>query len=114
MNPQSVFEKLEQCNLALGRGNTQLKTLGVEKARTEKEYRIKYNQKLLELKLNKCPTALIIALAKSDPEVSELVMQKEIAESSYFTCISAIENLRLEIEILRTKISWLKTEMGNS
>lgn len=69
---------------------------------------------MLELKNEKCQATLIVAFAKSNPEVAELAMQKDIAESAYFTCISAIENLRLEIEILRTKLSWLKAELNNS
>lgn len=114
MNPQAIFEKLDQCTLALGRGNTQLKISGLDKAKTEMEYRVAYNKKMLELKAEKCQATLIVALAKSDPIVADLAMKKDIAESAYFTCISAIENLRLETLILRTKISWLKAEMGNS
>jgi len=114
MNPQKIFENLDQCIMALGRGNVQQKQLGLEKAKTEKEYRIKYNQRMLQLKMEKVQATLIVALTKSDPEVAELGMKRDIAESSYYICISAIENLRLEIEILRTKISWLKTELNNS
>ena len=34
MNPQQLLERLDQCIAALGRGNTQLKTLGLQKAQT--------------------------------------------------------------------------------
>ena len=114
MNPQEIFDKLDQCIAALSRGNVQQKTLGIEKAKTEREYRIKYNQKMLQLKAEKVQATLIVALTKSDPEVAELAMKRDIAESAYYTCISAVENLRQEIEIQRTKISWLKSELNNS
>jgi hypothetical protein len=114
MNPQEVFNKLDQCTLALNQGNIEQKRLGLEKAKTEREYRIKYNQRMLQLKSEKVQATLIVALTKSDPEVADLAMKRDIAESSYYTCISAIENLRLEIEILRTKISWLKAELSIS
>lgn len=114
MNPMEIFKKLDECIAALGRGNTTQKTLGLEKAKAERDYRIEYNKKMLELKMEKCQATLIVSLAKSDPVVAELGMKKDIAESAYFTCISAIENLRQEVEILRTKISWLKAEMTNS
>lgn len=114
MNPQNIIEKLDMCIAALSKGNTEQKRLGLEKAKSERDYRVKYNQKMLQLKNEKCQATLIVALAKSDAEVAELAMQKDIAESAYFTCISAIENLRLEIEILRTKLSWLKTELKNN
>jgi capsule polysaccharide export protein KpsE/RkpR len=69
---------------------------------------------MIELKLEKCQATLITSLAKSNPEVAELAMERDIAESAYYTCISATENLRLEAEILRTKVAWLRTELKNS
>lgn len=114
MNPQGIFEQLNICILALSKGNIEQKRLGLKKAETEKNYRIKYNQKMLQLKAEKCQATLITSLAKSDPEVAQLAMERDIAESNYYTCISATENLRLEAEILRTKIAWLKTELKNS
>ena len=113
-NPILIMEKLDSCVQALSKGNIEQKRLGLEKAKTERDYRVKYNQKMLQLKMEKCQATLIVALAKSDPEVAELAMKKDIAESAYFTCISAIENLRLEIEIYRTKLSWLRAELNNS
>ena len=114
MNPQGIFEQLNSCILALSKGNIEQKRLGLEKAKTEREYRIKFNQKMLELKAEKCQATLIQALAKSDPEVAELAMKRDIAESAYYTAISASENLRLEIEIKRSQLTWLRAEMNNS
>jgi hypothetical protein len=114
MNPQGVINQLDNCIMALTKGNIELKTLGLKKAQTERDYRIKYNQKILELKAEKCQATLIIALAKSNPEVAELAMKRDIAESSYYVALDAINNLRSEIEILRSKLAWLKTELRNS
>ena len=114
MNPQEIFDKLNSCNLAIQQGNIVQKQLGLKKAEAQKNYRVKYNQKMLELKAEKCQATSITSIAKSDPEVAELAMKRDIAESNYYTCISATENLRLEAEILRTKIAWLRTELKNS
>lgn len=114
MNPQQIFEELNKCTLALSKGNIEQKRLGLEKAKAERDYRIKYNQKMLKLKAEKCQTTLIQALVKSDPEVAELAMKRDIAESSYYTEISASENLRLEIEIKRSQLAWLRVEFKNS
>lgn len=114
MNPEEIFRQLNSCILALGKGNIEQKRLGLEKAKTERDYRVAYNKKMLELKLDKCQATLIVTIAKTDPVVADLAMKKDIAESAYYTCISAIENLREEISILRTKISWLKEELKNS
>lgn len=114
MNPQGIMASLDQCLLALSKGNTELKTLGLKKAQTEKAYSIKKAQEILKLKLEKYPATLIMEVIRGNEEIAELRLQKDIAESAYYTCISAIENLRLEIEVLRTKIAWLRTEFKNS
>lgn len=114
VNPQGLLNQIDRCLIALSKGNTEQQRLGLLKAQTERDYRIKYNQKMLQLKLDKCQATLVQALAKSDPEVAELAMKRDIAESSYFTCISATENLRLEIDTIRSKLAWLKAELTNS
>lgn len=60
-----------------------------------------------------------LALSQGNIEQKQLGLKKakaerDIAESAYYTCISATENLRLEIEIIRTKLAWLRTELKNS
>lgn len=114
MNPQAIIERLDLCVQCLTRGNTQLKTLGLNKAQTEKEYRIKKAQEILILKLEKYPVTLIMELVKGNKEIAELRLQRDIAESAYFTCISAIDNLKTEIEINRSKLTWLRNELKNS
>ncbi|MGL4108347.1 hypothetical protein [Clostridium sp. LP20] len=114
MNPQQILEQLNRCIQALGRGNVQLKTLGLEKAKTEKEYRVRQAQEILKLKAEGNKVTIIQDLAKGNEEVAELRLKRDIAESAYYTCISAIDNLRLEIDVLRSKLTWLRTELGNS
>lgn len=114
MNPQGLIGRLDQCIVALSRGNTQMKTLGLEKAKTEKEYRIRQAQEILKLKADKYPATLIMELVKGNEEVAELRLKRDIAESSYFVGLEAMNNLRLEIEIIRSKLTWLRTELKNS
>ena len=114
MNPQELLNRLDTCVQALGRGNTQLKTLGLEKAKTEKEYRVKQAQEILKLKAEGFKVTIIQDVAKGNPEVAELRLKRDIAESAYYTALQAMENLRLEIEILRSKLTWLRAEFKNS
>lgn len=114
MNPQDLMDRLEKCIAALGRGNTQMKTLGLEKAKTERDYKIKQAQEILKLKADKYPATLIMELVKGNEEVAELRLQRDIAESSYFVGLEAMNNLRLEIEIIRSKLTWLRSELKNS
>lgn len=108
------MERLDTCIAALGRGNTQLKTLGLEKAKTERNYKVRQAQEILKLRADGQPVTIIQDLVKGNEEVAELRLRRDIAESSYFVALEAMNNLRLEVEILRTKISWLKCEFKNS
>ena len=110
MNPQQVIEQMEMTRQALTRGNTQLKTLSIKKAEAERNYRIRKAQEILKLRAEKYPVTIIQDVVKG----AELRLKRDIAESDYYTCISSIENLRLDIEVLRSKLTWLRVELKNS
>lgn len=95
MNPQDLMDRLE-------------------KAKTERDYKIKQAQEILKLKADKYPATLIMELVKGNEEVAELRLQRDIAESAYFVGLEAMNNLRLEIEIIRSKLTWLRNELKNS
>lgn len=114
MNPQGILEQLEQSKQALTRGNTQLKTLSIKKAEAERNYRIELRKEILKLRLEKVPTTIIHDIAKGNEKIADLKLKRDIAESNYYTCMSAIENLRLDIEVLRSKLTWLRVEFKNS
>ena len=103
--PQELMNRLDQCIAALGRGNTVLKTLGLQKAQTEKDYKVRQAQEILKLRAEGNPVTIIQDLVKGN---------EEVAEASYFTGIEAMNNLRLEIEIIRSKLTWLRVEFKNS
>lgn len=114
MTPVEIMNKLNSCILALQQGNAELKTLGIKKAKTKIEYSIALRKEILKLKLEKYPATLISDLARGQEQVAKLRLEKDIAESSYYTAISAIENLRIEIEILRSKLRWYREEYHHS
>ena len=87
MNPQELLNRLDTCVQALGRGNTQLKTLGLEKAKTERDYRVREAQEILKLKTDGFKVTIIQEVAKGNPEVAELRLKRDIAESAYYTAL---------------------------
>lgn len=113
-NPQQLMERLDQCVQALGRGNTQLKTLGINKAQTERDYKVRQAKEILKLRAEGYPVTIIQDLVKGNEEVADLRLKRDIAEASYFTALEAMNNLRLEIEILRSKLTWLRVELKNT
>lgn len=114
MTPVDIMNNLDICIRALGQGNTELKTLGIKKAEAERKYRIALNKEILRLKVDKYPATLIQELARGNKEVADLRLNRDIAESSYYTAISAMDNLKIEIEVLRSKLTWLRAEFKNS
>lgn len=113
MNSQKLMEILNSCIAALNKGDTELKILGLKKAQAEKAYRVKQAQEILKLMIDKQPETLIMELVKGNEEVAELRLQRDVAESAYCTCISAIKNLRLEIEAITNKLKWTLSELNN-
>lgn len=113
MNSQGIIESLNLCIVALDKGSTELKTLGLRRAKAEKAYRIKQATEILKLKSEKYPATLILELVKGNEEVAELRLQRDIAESAYYSCKNGLENLRMEIEVLRSKLIWIRTELNN-
>lgn len=114
MSPGEIISKIEVAQIALTKGNTEIKTLGIKKAEAKRNYAIALNKKILQLKAEKYPATLIQDMARGDENVAENRLQKDIAESAYFTAISAEDNLRLEIETLRSMLTWLRVEYKNS
>ena len=114
MTPIEIMQKIEICQQALTKGNTELKTLGIKKAEAERNYRIALSKKLFALRMEKYPIAIMQDIAKGSSEISNLRLQRDIAESSYYTAISAMDNLRLEIETLRSILTWLRVELKNT
>ena len=113
MNSQGIMGSLNSCIQALNKGNTELKILGVKKAQAERVYRIKQAEEILKLKEEKHPVTLIMELVKGNKDVAELRSQRDIAESDYQNCISAIDNLRIEIDAIKSKLNWLKVQLEN-
>lgn len=112
MNLQGIMEELNICTLALNKGNSKLKTLGLMKAQAEKAYRVRLAEEILKLREEKYPATLIIELAKGNEDVAELRLQRDVAENSYYACISATENLKLEIDSIKSKLKWVRAEMS--
>lgn len=114
MNPQELFERLDKCIAALGRGNVQLKQLALKKDNTENLYRIALRKEMLKLTLEGSKATLINDLARGEETVARLRLERDIAKDSYYVCINAMDNLKTEIECIRSRITWERVELKNS
>lgn len=108
------MEKIEIAKLALTKGNIQLKTLGVKKTDAERNYKIELRKELLKLRLEKCPVAIIQDIAKGEEKISKLRLERDLAENDYAVCQEVMRNTRLELETLRSLLTWQRVELSNS
>lgn len=114
LTPLQVIERINTCVQALTQGNINLKTLSIQKAQAEKEYRVALAKETLRLKADKYPATLIQDISRGEDNVSELRLKRDITESAYYTAISGMDNIRLELESLRSLLTWLRVEYKNS
>jgi len=114
INPIEIMTQMDHAIDKLESQNEDLKKLGENKAETRRKYYVALNKKILELKADKFPATLILPLSKGEAEVAQLRFDKDVAESIYYTAIDALNNTRIEIDVLRSKLTWLRSEFKNS
>lgn len=114
MNPQQVMEALLKAQYDLTKLNDNYKNFGIQKEKAERAYRMELRKKLIQLRADKTPSNIIQDIAKGDEKISQLRLERGLAENNYFTCKEAMNNKRSEIESLRSILTWQRVELGNS
>lgn len=114
MNPQQIMDEIRKAQQELSDKNEELRRFGVQKEHAKRTYRIELRKKLLELRSNKCTVAIIQDIAKGDERISFLRLQRGLAENNYTVCQEAMRNKRLELEALRSLLTWQRVELSNS
>lgn len=110
MQPSEVVDKLNMAMLLLQEGNLELKQLAITMAESKKEYAIALNKEILRLRSEGIPVTIMLQIAKGDEYVAQKRFDKDIAECSYFICKDGIDNLKAEIDTLRSLLSFMKIE----
>ena len=98
MNPQQIINKMNQCLMAMQKGNIEYKSLGLKKAAAEEKYRV----------------ALIPDMARGNEEVARLRLERDIADVNYTVCRDSLRYNEKELDILRSQLAWAKVEYQNS
>lgn len=115
MTPIEIMEELDNCKRAMTEANTRLKTLGVNLAKTESTYRIAVAKKEITLrKIDKYPANLTHDIARGDEVVARLRLNRDIAKIDYEVCKEGLRNIRSEVEVLRSLLTWERVELKNT
>lgn len=111
MNPEVIINKLEYKVNELFIKNAELEKLEVIKDRLEATYRCELRKELLSLSLNNTKISISGDTARGNADIAQLRLNKDLAEIRYYSMKSSIENIKFEIEVLRSVLTWLSVEL---
>lgn len=114
MNPQEIFENLKICREELIQANEELHEFGEMKAEVNKKYKMSLTREIFKLRESNCPMAIIHELAEGTEVITNIKKEKEKIENNYTGILYRMERIKLEIDILRSQLAWLKVELNNS
>lgn len=114
INPQQIIDNMNKCLISMQQGNTQYKTLGLKKAKAEYDYRIVLQKETARLKLQGTKVTIISDLSRGNEEVARLRLERDIADVNYETCRNSLRYCEKELEILRSQLAWLKSELNKT
>ena len=105
INPEEIINKLEYKVNELTIRNEKLKKLGTIRDRLEATYRCELRKELLQLSLNNTN-------ARGNGKIAQLRLNRDLAKIRYYLMKSSIENIKFEIEVLRSMLIWLRVEFS--
>ena len=111
VNLEVIINKLEYKVNELTLRNAKLKKLGVIKDRLEATYRCELRKELLRLSINSTKISIIDDIEGDNANLTQLRLNRDLAEIRYYSMKSSIENIKFEIEVLRSLLIWLSDEL---
>ena len=112
MNPEEIINKLEYKVNELTIRNAKLKKLGIIKDRVEATYRCELREELLRLSLNNTKISITDDIARDNAKIAQLRLNRDLAKIRYYLMKSSIENIKFEIEVLRSILIWLRVNFS--
>ncbi len=104
-----LYLELENKTNAINKTLSQLKKLGKEKAKAERDYRIALAKEILVLRhategTKPVPVSIIGDMARGKEEIATLKLNRDIQESLYEAAREAIMIFKMEIRIIENQI----------
>ena len=66
---------------------------------------------MLGLSINGTKISIIDDIARDNANLAQLRLNRDLAEIRYYSMKSSIENIKFEIEVLRSLLIWLSDEL---
>ena len=110
MNLEVMINKLEYRLNELTIRNKKLKKLGMIKDKLEATYRCELRKELLRLSLNNTKISITGDIARDNAKIAQLRLNRDLAKIRYYLMKSSIENIKFEIEVLRSMLTGIRVE----
>ena len=111
VNLEVIINKLEYKVNELTLRKQKLEKLGAIKDRLEATYRCELRKELLRLSINSTKISIIDDIEGDNANLTQLRLNRDLAEIRYYSMKSSIENIKFEIEVLRSLLTWLSDEL---
>ena len=82
----------------------QLGIRGRAYAEAERNYRVAMRKKVMEERANGTPVTIMSDLCRGDPEIANLRLERDIAQTVYESAKEAIQTYKLQIRILDAQL----------
>ena len=110
INIEVIINKLEYKVNELIIRNAKLKKLRIIKDRLEATYRCELRKELLRLSLNNTKISITGDIARDNAKIAQLRLNRDLAKIRYYLMKSSIENIKFEIEVLRSMLTGVRVE----
>ena len=110
INIEVIINKLEYKVNELTIRNAKLKKLGTIKDKLEATYRCELRKELLRSSLNNTKISITGDITRGNAKIAQLRVNRDLAKIRYYLMKSSIENIKFEIEVLRSMLTGVRVE----
>ena len=110
INIEVIINKLEYKVNELIIRNAKLKKLRTIKDRLEATYRCELRKELLRSSLNNTKISITGDITRGNAKIAQLRVNRDLAKIRYYLMKSSIENIKFEIEVLRSMLTGVRVE----
>lgn len=100
MELHQITNEIYAISQRLDKATKALYKLGLEKAETEREYRMRLAQEMLTLRAEGMPAAMIADVARGN--LSDLLFKRDAAEAKFKAAVESLEALKSQLSALQS------------
>lgn len=104
MELHQITNEIYAISQRLDKATKALYKLGLEKAETERVYRMKMAQEMLSLRAEGMPAAMISDVARGN--LSDLLFQRDAAEARFKAAIESLDALKSQLTALQSILKY--------